>query len=78
MRLALKKLAQFHASSAVYCERNGPFPDKFSRGVYNVGMKEIFDQHYEANFSFIINEFVSHWPNLDDKIVDKMVNFFFF
>lgn len=73
MQMALKKLAMFHAASAVYCEQNGPYNEKFSRGVYNADMKEIFDQHYDFNFSFILEEFISTWPNLDKRIVDKMV-----
>lgn len=73
MQFALKKLAQFHAASAVYVEKAGRFDDKFSRGVYNIDMKDIFDQHYDFNFTFVINEFFSTWPDLDKGIIDKMV-----
>lgn len=73
MAMALKKLAMFHAASAVHFESCGPYDEKFSRGVYNSDMAEMFDQHYDFNFTFVINEFFSTWPNLDKKIIDKMV-----
>lgn len=75
MEMVLKKLAFFHSASAVHFERNGSYDEKFSRGVYNIGMKKIFDQSFDFNFGFVINEFVSKWPNLDKKIVDKMVSY---
>lgn len=74
MEIVLKKLALFHASSAVHHEINGEYDEKFSRGIYNNGMKEIFDQSYDLNFGFVLNEFISTWPDLDKKIVDKMVS----
>ncbi|CRK98487.1 CLUMA_CG011844, isoform A [Clunio marinus] len=74
MEFVLKKLAQFHAASAVHCERNGSFDEKFSRGIYNSDMKEIFDQSYDFNISLIINEFFSKWPTLDKRIIEKMKN----
>ena len=52
---------------------NGPYDEKFTRGVYNPEMNEIFTFHYDFNFSFVIDNFFSKWPNLDSKIVDKMV-----
>lgn len=73
MKIVLKKLAQFHAASSIYYENNGEYDAKFSRGVYNVDMKEIFDQHYDFNVTYIIDEFFSTWPNLDKQIIDKMV-----
>jgi hypothetical protein len=73
MEFVLQKLAYMHAASAVYFERNGSFDEKFSRGVYNVDMASIFDQHYDTVFNFIVKEFFSSWPNLDKKIIDKMV-----
>lgn len=74
MRVTLRKLAQFHASSAIYYETHGHFDEKYSRGVYNAEMASIFDQHYDYNFTFILDEFFSTWPNLDIKIIDKMVS----
>lgn len=73
MEMVLKKLAQFHAASALHYEKNGSYDEKFSRGIYNSGMKEIFDKSYDDNFSFLIDEFFCTWPNLDKKIIDKMV-----
>ena len=73
MEMVLKKLALFHAASAIHFDINGEYDEKFSRGVYNDGMKEIFDQSFDSLFGFVIDEFVSTWPNLDKKIVDKMV-----
>lgn len=75
MEMVLKKLAKFHAASAVHYEANGPYDSKFARGVYNTDMKEIFDQHYDFNFTFVVDEFFSTWPNLDKRIIDKMVKF---
>jgi hypothetical protein len=78
MEMALQKLAKFHASSAVYYQQNGPFDDKFSRGIYNVNMKEMFGHQYDYNFGFVMKECFSTWPNLDKKIIDKMVWFTYF
>lgn len=74
MLVVLKKIAQFHAASAVHVQNNGPYEERFARGIYNVDMKEIFSMHYDSNFSFIINEIFSTWPKLDKQIVDKMVS----
>lgn len=73
MEMTLAKLAKFHAASAVDYETNGPYDEKFSRGVYNEDMNEIFGYHYDFNFTFVIDNFISKWPNLDSKIIDKMV-----
>lgn len=73
MEMLLKKLAFFHAASALHFETKGEYDEKFSRGIYNIGMKEIFDTSYDFNFGYVLNEFVSTWPDLDKKIVDKMV-----
>jgi hypothetical protein len=73
MKIVLKKLAQFHASSAIYCENSKPLDEKFSRGVYNHGMTDIFDQHYDFNFTFIIDNIFSTWPQLSESIIAKMV-----
>lgn len=73
MKMALNKLAKFHAASAVYCENYGAYAQKFTRGIYNVDMKEIFESSFDANFGFVLNEFFSTWPGLDKRIVDKMV-----
>ena len=73
MESTLVKLAKFHAASAVYYEERGPFHERFSRGLYNADMQEIFGAQYDFNFTFVIEEFVNGWPNLDKRIVDKMV-----
>ena len=73
MEITLKKLAKFHAASAVDYDANGPYDKMFTRGVYNPDMIEIFTFHFDFNFSFVIDNFFSKWPNLDRKIVDKMV-----
>lgn len=74
MKLALKKLAEFHASSAVYVESNGAFDEKYERGVYNSGMRGIFDSSFDSTFGYILENFFSRWPDLDTRIVDKMVS----
>lgn len=73
MKIVLKKLAQFHASSAIHYENFGPFDEKFSRGVYNPFMKCIFDQHYDFNFTFIVDNIFSTWPQLNESVIAKMV-----
>lgn len=73
MELALKKLAELHAASAVDYELRGPFSENFSRGIYNADMKEMFDSNYDFNFTFVVNDCLSTWPELDKRIIDKMV-----
>ena len=75
MKVVLKKLAQFHASSAAYYQKHGPFNEKFSRGVYNPGMQSIFDESYDYNFSFIVDNIFNTWPQLDKAIIIKMVKY---
>jgi Ecdysteroid kinase-like family len=75
MEAVLKKLAQFHAASAVDIENNGAALDeKYSRGIYNVDMKEIFEQNFEAFFGFVLSDCLSTWPDLDAVILDKLVS----
>lgn len=73
MKVILRKLAQFHAASALYYETSGAFDEKFRRGVYNKGMKSVFDQNYDYNFSFIVDNIFSTWSQLDKSIIKKMV-----
>lgn len=73
MMMALKKLAQFHAASAVYYENNGAYDVKFARGIYNIGMNEIFGGSFGANIGFLLDQVLSTWPDLDKKLIDKMV-----
>lgn len=80
MLLALRKLAQFHAASAVYYERNGRKFDKtFKRGIYgiygnNKEMIKMFEMTYDQSFTFLIEECFSTWSALDKSIIDKMVS----
>lgn len=74
MERALKKLAELHAASAVDYELRGPFSENFSRGIYNVDMKEMFDSNYDFNFTFVVDDCLSTWPELDKRIIDKMVS----
>jgi hypothetical protein len=74
MKLVLKKLAQFHAASAVHFKNNGQISQKFQRGCYNHDMMDLFDSHFEFNFQFLINECFSSFPNLEKDIIDKMVS----
>jgi Ecdysteroid kinase-like family len=74
MEVVLKKLAQFHAASAVYVEQNGKFGEKFSYGVYNPGMQDIFTYHFDFNFAYVMDEFIGQWPNLDKEIPVQMVS----
>lgn len=74
MMMALKKLAQLHAASAVYFENNGAYDAKFARGIYNDGMKDIFDATYESNVNeFILKKVLIMWPELEKSLLDKMV-----
>jgi len=73
MEIVLRKLAMFHAASAVSYESNGPYGDKFSRGVYNPDMKYVFGSYYD-NFMFVVENFLTTWTNLDKGIVDKIVS----
>lgn len=80
MLLALHKLAQFHAASAVCYEKNGrKFDKRFSRGIYgiygyNKDMIEMFEKTYDQSFTFLIDECFSNWSSLDKTIIDKMVS----
>ncbi len=71
VRAVLEKIAKFHAVSVIYHERNGPYGERLKKGMYNEDMKCIFDQYYDSNFSFIIEEILTAWPHSQVE-VDKM------
>lgn len=74
MEIVLTRLAQFHAASAVNVENDGALDEKYSRGIYNVDMKEIFEQNFGTFFGFVLDECLSTWPGLDSAILNKMVS----
>uniref|UniRef100_A0A182VXY4 CHK domain-containing protein n=1 Tax=Anopheles minimus TaxID=112268 RepID=A0A182VXY4_9DIPT len=47
----LQKLAEFHAVSVVYRERNGSFSDLFSEGVITERTVEVLRGHYDALYT---------------------------
>lgn len=73
MQIVLRKLAQFHASSAVYVENNGELGENYARGIYNPDMREIFETNFEPFFGFVLGECISSWPDLDPAILLKLV-----
>ncbi|KAH8232277.1 hypothetical protein KR032_003285 [Drosophila birchii] len=61
-KAALKKLAQFHAASAVSVEVNGPFPDVFVNGMLG-GNKEALMAFYESMIASFQTAFLANLKN---------------
>ncbi|XP_058118338.1 uncharacterized protein LOC131284803 [Anopheles ziemanni] len=57
----LRRLAQFHAASAVLHEKNGPFDDKFKDGMYAEKNRKMFEQFQEMHDVFMY-ETMCNWP----------------
>uniref|UniRef100_A0A182XXH1 CHK kinase-like domain-containing protein n=1 Tax=Anopheles stephensi TaxID=30069 RepID=A0A182XXH1_ANOST len=58
----LRRLAQFHAASAVYYERNGPYDAKFKEGMYAEKNRAMFEQ-FQAQHDVFMYEVMCKWPN---------------
>uniref|UniRef100_A0A182SC30 CHK kinase-like domain-containing protein n=1 Tax=Anopheles maculatus TaxID=74869 RepID=A0A182SC30_9DIPT len=58
----LRRLAQFHAASAVYYERNGPYDAKFKEGMYAEKNRAMFEQ-FQAQHDVFMYETMCKWPN---------------
>uniref|UniRef100_A0AAG5CU16 CHK kinase-like domain-containing protein n=1 Tax=Anopheles atroparvus TaxID=41427 RepID=A0AAG5CU16_ANOAO len=58
----LRRLAQFHAASAVLRERNGPYDDKFKEGMYAEKNRNMFEQFQKMQAAFMYDTLCS-WPN---------------
>ncbi|XP_050071852.1 uncharacterized protein LOC126559723 [Anopheles maculipalpis] len=57
----LRRLAQFHAASAVYYERNGPYDAKFKEGMYAEKNRAMFEQ-FQGQHDVFMYEAISKWP----------------
>jgi len=62
-KFALKKLAQFHAASAMSVQVNGPFADIFINGVLG-GNKEVLMAFYEGMIASFRTAFMANLKNL--------------
>ncbi|KAH8355535.1 hypothetical protein KR200_002752 [Drosophila serrata] len=76
-KLALKKLAQFHAASAVSVEVNGPFPDVFVNGMLG-GNKEAMLAFFEAMITPFKTAFLANLKNFKngEEFREKLVTAF--
>lgn len=78
-KAALDKLAQFHAVSACFVEKNGPFRALFNDGMFPPQMVEVFNgllQNFWTPFSAAMKQ----WEGLEEyveKIVRISISFFF-
>ncbi|XP_052871116.1 uncharacterized protein LOC128276697, partial [Anopheles cruzii] len=67
----LRRLAQFHAASAVYYERNGPYDKKFAEGVYSEKNRNMFEQFQRQHDAFM-QKIMREWPNNGNFYADLM------
>ncbi|XP_058065104.1 uncharacterized protein LOC131214790, partial [Anopheles bellator] len=67
----LRRLAQFHAASAVYYERNGPYDKKFAEGVYSEKNRDMFEQFQRQHDAFM-QKIMREWPNNGNFYADLM------
>ncbi|XP_058454347.1 uncharacterized protein LOC131432223 [Malaya genurostris] len=77
-KVFLKKLAQFHAGSAMYYELNGKYSDKFKEGMYSERSEPMFAEHSKTQME-TVTKVVRTWPNGDfyaDLMVDGGVSMF--
>ncbi|KAH8383453.1 hypothetical protein KR009_008706 [Drosophila setifemur] len=76
-KFALKKLAQFHAASAVSVEVHGPFPDILVTGMLG-GNKEALMAFYEGMISSFRTAFMANLKNFKngEHYRDKLTNSF--
>lgn len=75
----LKKVAQWHAASAVRIERKGLYEDRFCKGVLNENGKKLMATMLETSFNHLIKaakklknheEYLEQIESLDGKITD--------
>lgn len=62
---ALKKLAQWHAASAMRVATKGPYPEKFTTGLYTPKNKDQFKEVFSGMVKFFI-EAARHCENSDE------------
>ncbi|XP_053959816.1 uncharacterized protein LOC128864258 isoform X2 [Anastrepha ludens] len=71
MRRTLQKLAEFHAASAVYFEKNGPYPENFKFSIVKENGYESFKQIFDAKV-LQFKEAMATWGLKDaDKYLEK-------
>uniref|UniRef100_A0A182Q3X6 CHK kinase-like domain-containing protein n=1 Tax=Anopheles farauti TaxID=69004 RepID=A0A182Q3X6_9DIPT len=58
----LRRLAQFHAASAVYYERKGPYGAKFLEGMFSEKNRAMFEKFQSQHDGFMYQT-MSEWPN---------------
>ncbi|XP_032309817.1 uncharacterized protein LOC6499419 [Drosophila ananassae] len=64
-KFALKKLAQFHAASAMFVQVHGPFPDMFVNGMLG-GNKEAMMAFYEGMIASFRTAFMANLKNFEN------------
>uniref|UniRef100_A0A1Y9H2Y0 CHK kinase-like domain-containing protein n=1 Tax=Anopheles dirus TaxID=7168 RepID=A0A1Y9H2Y0_9DIPT len=57
----LRRLAQFHAASAVYYEQRGPYDAKFAEGMYTEKNRAMFEQ-FQSQHDVFMYEAMCRWP----------------
>lgn len=67
IELLLEKLAKFHATSAVHYQRNGPFSNHFSWGLFKKEIEESFGPYYQRLLTCFI-KFTETWPFASDFV----------
>ncbi|XP_030374431.1 uncharacterized protein LOC115623999 [Scaptodrosophila lebanonensis] len=72
MQRVMQKLAEFHAASAVYAERHGPFPEEFKEGFVVINGKEFLIKCFE----FEQRPFKEAMGKWDMKDADKYIKNF--
>lgn len=58
----LEKLAKFHAASAVYYEKNGPYSELFDEGMFSEKSREIMTDMMTKGLGHMANFAVTCWP----------------
>ncbi|XP_055641626.1 uncharacterized protein LOC129778627 [Toxorhynchites rutilus septentrionalis] len=71
--VVLKRLAQFHAASAVYHHRHGNYSEMFREGIYVERSEAFFEKHAESQSQSIVSA-MRTWPN-GDFYADLMEDF---
>lgn len=74
-KFVLKKLAQFHAASAMFVQVHGPFPDVFVNGMLG-GNKEAMMAFYEGMIASFRTSFLANLKNFDngEEYREKLVS----
>ncbi|ETN60258.1 CHKov1 [Anopheles darlingi] len=71
-RMLLRRLAQFHAASAVYCEQNGPYDDKFQEAMFAEKGRAMHEQFQKLQSDFMYMIF-SNWSDKGKYFAEIMV-----